>query len=74
LQDKSSGVYYVLLIISSYVVIAEDICIVISSSSAVGLPALDFRFWLNASYVEATYELKSLNDLNLNRFVGLTQE
>lgn len=74
LQDKSSGVYYVLIIIVNSLVIAEDICLMISSSSANKIPPLNFRLWLNATYVEPTYEVKSLNDININRFVGLTQE
>ena len=54
--------------------IAEDICLLVSSTSANKIPPLNFRLWLNATYVEPTYEVKSTNDINVNRFVGLTRE
>ena len=57
LEDKSSGVYYLLLIIVNQLVIAEDICLQVSSTSAKHIPPLNFRLWLNATYVEPTYQV-----------------
>jgi hypothetical protein len=55
-------------------VIAEDICVQVTSTSTAKIPLLNFRFWLNAIYINPTFEVKSTNDININRFVGLTKE
>jgi hypothetical protein len=57
LQDKSSGVYYLLLSITNELVLQDDICIFISAPGQGKLPQIDFRFWLNVNYVPSTRKL-----------------
>ena len=71
LQDKSSGLYYLLLIITNSLVIQDDICILIHSGSTNKLPPLNFRFWLNVNYVPMKREMT--NDVTINDFVQIPE-
>lgn len=69
MQDKSSGVYYLILLLQNELVILDDICIFVKSPAANKIPVIDFRFWLNVNYLEQTRRLTSEKDLSINDFV-----
>ena len=73
-QDKSSGAYYLLLSMPDELVINEDICVMIQTSSAGKIAALNFRFWLNARYLDATRVIVPNDLTNVNDFVPLTRQ
>jgi hypothetical protein len=55
-------------------VINEDICVMIQTSSSGKIAALDFRFWLNSKYLEATRVIVPDDPTNVNDFVPLTPQ
>lgn len=61
-----------LFVFTRELVILEDICLLISCASYGKIPALNFRFWLNAKYLPATKVIVN-SDVTLNDFVCLSE-